>query len=91
MSNLGPQQQNQTYPGLLQVDGGISSTLKPVQDGDGNTTGLWLSSTQVSAGLWFLPNTTAPATPTGGGYLYVKAGALYYKGSSGTETKVADA
>ena len=49
MSNLGPQQQNQTYPGLLQVDGGISSTLKPVQDGDGNFSGLWLSSTGTNA------------------------------------------
>ena len=91
MSNLGPQQQNQTYPDLLQVDGGISSTLKPVQDGDGNAAALWISSTQVSAGLWYLPNVTAPATPSGGGYLYVKSGALYFKGSSGTETKVANA
>ena len=33
-----------------------------------------------------LNNTTAPATPTGGGYLYVEAGALKYKGSSGTVT-----
>lgn len=33
-----------------------------------------------------LNNTTEPATPTGGGYLYVEAGALKYKGSSGTVT-----
>ena len=50
MSNLGPQQQNQTYPGLLQVDGGISSTLKPVQDGDGNFSALWLSSQEAQVG-----------------------------------------
>lgn len=48
MSNLGPQQQNVSYDGLLQVDGGISSTLKPVQDGMGNMAGLWLSSTGAS-------------------------------------------
>lgn len=45
MSNLGPQQQNISYDGLLQVEGGITSELKPVQDGDGRFTGLWLSST----------------------------------------------
>jgi hypothetical protein len=38
-----------------------------------------------------LPNTTAPATPTGGGVLYVEAGALKYKGSSGTVTVIAPA
>lgn len=49
MSNLGPQQQNVSYDGLLQVDGGISSTLKPVQDGMGNMAGLWVSSTGTNA------------------------------------------
>lgn len=38
-----------------------------------------------------LPNTTAPATPTGGGVMYVEAGALKYKGSSGTVTIIAPA
>ena len=38
-----------------------------------------------------LPNTTAPATPTGGGVMYVEAGALKYKGSSGTVTVIAPA
>jgi hypothetical protein len=91
MSNLGPQQQNVSYEGIMQVPGGITSSLQVVQDGEGNNTGLWVSSTQVSVGLMFLPNQSSPATPTGGGYLYAKAGALYYKGSSGTETKVANA
>lgn len=39
----------------------------------------------------FLPNTTEPATPTGGGVLYVQSGALKYKGSSGTVTTLANA
>ncbi len=38
-----------------------------------------------------LPNTTAPATPMGGGVMYVEAGALKYKGSSGTVTVIAPA
>ena len=44
MSNLGPQQQNVSYDGLLQIPGGVTSDLQPVQDGMGNFTGLWLSS-----------------------------------------------
>ena len=48
MSNLGPNAINTTYPGLLQVDGGVSDILKPVTDGLGNPTGLSLSSTGVS-------------------------------------------
>lgn len=38
-----------------------------------------------------LPNATAPATPTGGGVIYVEGGALKFKGSSGTVTVVAPA
>ena len=48
MSNLGPQSQNLSYAGLLQVPGGITASLQQVQDGDGNNTGLYLSSTGVS-------------------------------------------
>ena len=36
-------------------------------------------------------NTATPGTPTGGGYLYVDGGALFFKGSSGTVTLVAPA
>ena len=37
-------------------------------------------------------NSTAPSSnPTGGGYLYVEAGALKYRGSSGTVTTIANA
>jgi polygalacturonase len=40
----------------------------------------------------FLANQgSAPATPTGGGVLYVSGGALLYKGSSGTVTPIAPA
>lgn len=39
----------------------------------------------------FLGNQTAPATPTGGGVLYVESGALKYIGSSGTITTLAAA
>jgi hypothetical protein len=42
-------------------------------------------------GTLFLQNGTAPATPTGGGILYVESGALKYKGSSGTVTPIANA
>lgn len=48
MSNLGPQAQNASFPGLLQVPGGITSSLQVVTDGSGNATGLSLSSTAVS-------------------------------------------
>lgn len=45
MSNLSNQQTNQSFNGLLQVQGGITSTLQTVQDGNGNPTGLQISST----------------------------------------------
>jgi len=45
-----------------------------------------------SDGSVFLKNVAAaPATPTGGGVMYVEAGALKYKGSSGTITTIAGA
>lgn len=37
----------------------------------------------------YIGNQSAPATPTSGGVLYVEAGALKYKGSSGTITSIA--
>ena len=41
----------------------------------------------LAAGGAFIANvTTVPATPSGGGVLYVESGALKYKGSSGTIT-----
>jgi len=40
-------------------------------------------------GRQFMSNQTAPATPTGGGTLFVEAGALKFIGSSGTVTTIA--
>ena len=48
MSNLSNQQINSSFNGLLQVPGGITSSLQTVQDGNGNPTALSISSTQVS-------------------------------------------
>jgi hypothetical protein len=46
----------------------------------------------VTAGLLRLPNVASPpATPTGGGVLYVESGALRYRGSSGTITTLGPA
>jgi len=42
-------------------------------------------------GEYYIHNQSAPATPTDGGVLYVEAGALKYKGSSGTVTTLANA
>lgn len=64
--------------------------LKTSKDGSNiPTTAFSLDSDNVA----FIANTTtAPvATPSGGGYLYVEAGALKYKGSSGTVTTIANA
>lgn len=38
-----------------------------------------------------LPNSTAPATPTGGGVVYVENGSLKFKGSNSTVTVIAPA
>jgi hypothetical protein len=40
----------------------------------------------LPAGGLFISNSSAPATPTGGGVIYVESGSLKYKGSSGTVT-----
>ena len=48
MPNLANQQQNLTYSGLMQIPGGITPALQQVQDGNGNVTGLSLSSAGAS-------------------------------------------
>lgn len=59
------------------------------------TPGVMLTIQQVmfsaTAPLQFIANSTEPATPTGGGIIYVESGALKYKGSSGTVTTIANA
>ena len=47
MANLGPQHINLSYSGLLQVPNGITSVLQTVSDGNGNATGLQISSTSI--------------------------------------------
>jgi hypothetical protein len=49
MSNLGPQQQNVSYDGILQIPGGVTAQLQQVQDGEGRSSGLWLSSAGTNA------------------------------------------
>lgn len=48
MSSLANQQQNLSFPGLLQVPGGITTALQTVQDGNGNPTGLQISSSGIN-------------------------------------------
>lgn len=45
----------------------------------------------TNGGIFIANDTVDPATPTAGGVLYVKAGALRFKGSAGTDTLVAAA
>jgi hypothetical protein len=69
----------------------ISFTQALTLDADGN---LLLGGTATpGAKVMYIANaTTVPASnPTGGGVLYVEAGALKYRGSSGTVTTIANA
>lgn len=58
MSNLSNQQIKQSFQGLLQVPGGVTTELQPVQDGNGNPTGLHISSTgaSVTTSSTFVPS-----------------------------------
>lgn len=49
MSSLAGQRPSDSYGFLLQVDGGVTSSPKTVQDGSGNDTPLQLSSLAVTA------------------------------------------
>lgn len=63
-----------------------------VQGSDGNVGVGTIDFGSGSGGVMGIVNATAPSgTPTGGGVLYVEAGALKYKGSSGTITTIANA
>jgi hypothetical protein len=44
-----------------------------------------------NTGQLFIGNASEPSTPSGGGYLFVSAGALKWKGSAGTVTTIANA
>ena len=46
----------------------------------------------MARGLFVANNTAVPTgNPVGGGFLYIDAGALKYRGSSGTTTTIAPA
>lgn len=70
MADLGPQYQNLSYQGLLQVPGGITASLQQVQDGDGNPTGLYLSSTGVSVSGFVATTAQNIVGGTAGSILY---------------------
>ncbi|MEV7240469.1 hypothetical protein AB0N92_04285 [Streptomyces sp. NPDC093248] len=71
-------------PAVLKTDGALQAT-----------TSIRLNTTSLGSGVGVLAManaTTAPAgTPSGGGIVYIEAGALKYKGSSGTVTVLAPA
>jgi hypothetical protein len=67
-------------PGMLQLGGGTLGTAN---------VGLRIVGSAQS--VLFLANGAQPATPVGGGYLFVSAGALKYIGSSGTVTPLGSA
>jgi hypothetical protein len=79
----------------LRLDTSAGSGSATLTFGDGTTAdvNLYRSAANVLAtdDALFLGNVTAPGTPTGGGHLYVEAGALKFKGSSGTITTIAPA
>ena len=47
MSNLSNQQIRNSFQGILQVPGGVTETLQTVQDGNGVSTGLQLSTSGI--------------------------------------------
>jgi hypothetical protein len=68
-----------------------NDSIKGTVTSDGN---FGFNGTSFGSGVkvLFIANGTAPsANPTGGGILYVEAGALKYRGSSGTITVIANA
>jgi hypothetical protein len=76
------------YTGVMESAGlTLSVAMNAGQDAAGNAypEGAMLPQAML------VNQTGDPATPSGGGYLYAKAGALYWIGSSGTVTKVANA
>lgn len=77
----------------LKIDNPTNGTAKYSMQCDGNASFFGSASFGSGTQVIFIGNTSsAPSgTPTGGGLLYVDAGALKYKGSSGTVSTVAPA
>ena len=77
------------------ADGGsVFLSVAPKGGASNNTKNALVDMLELlSDGYFFIKNaTTVPSSsPTGGGYLYVEAGALKYRGSSGTVTTIAPA
>lgn len=78
------------------VEGSATTTpLTSMAPGDKRveaTNTLFLNGKQITLqGVAFFSNISPTTTPVGGGYLYVEAGALKYKGSNGTVTTIAPA
>lgn len=67
MSSLANQQQNTSFGGLLQIPGGVTSTIKTVQDGNGNSTALRMSTTQVEGLTGVSDASLIYYTPAGAG------------------------
>jgi hypothetical protein len=71
---------------------GTNNTERARIDANGNVLVGMTATATSSAKTLHLANATVPtANPTGGGVLYVEAGALKYRGSSGTVTTIANA
>lgn len=83
-----PNNSNHASANVIIDTNGVVATVSPlVSIRNNGTEKAYLS----GEGNWFLANVTTdpPATPTGGGIIYVAGGALKYVGSSGTVTTLA--
>ncbi len=83
---------------LSYTDGTIRTLFTTGSDGNleiaptGGNIGFGLTSFGGGVNVIALANATAPSSnPTGGGIMYVEAGALKYRGTSGTVTTIANA
>jgi hypothetical protein len=102
MSSLSNQQINSSFNGLLQIPGGITSSLQTVQDGNGNSTGLMLSSTgsNVTTSSTFIASKNAVSYPNAvgrfisdgfGDYVSVKDFGALGNGSNDDTTAIQNA
>lgn len=71
----------------------VNVYIEAAATGGTNNYALWVDDglTRLDGNLFLSNVASAPATPSGGGILYVESGALKYKGSSGTITVLANA
>ncbi len=72
--------------GNVDFGGGDVSDIFSLNCGTINTGQIFATIVNASLSVFVANVSAAPATPTGGGVLYVQSGALKYKGSSGTVT-----